>query len=165
MSHRISHSSGATLALMLISGFHSMTDEVILELEKQGFAGTRAIHAFALEAIDAGADTASSLGRRVSVSKQAAAKTIASLEELGFVRRKDDPNDARRKVLRVTARGYKMLQVGGQLFNAVRDRWAAQIGASQLEAMEAHLAELVKLRTLSAEDISRPPKKADSAPL
>jgi hypothetical protein len=40
-----------------------------------------AVHA--LRAIDTGADTASELGRRLSVSKQAAAKTLAALQRLG----------------------------------------------------------------------------------
>ena len=136
-----------------------MTDEVVAELEKKGFAGTRAIHAFALEAIDAGANTAAALGRRVSVSKQAAAKTIAALEELGYVQRTGDPGDARRKTLQVTDRGYAMLQVGGGLFNDIRNRWAAQIGAAQLEAMEKHLADLIRSRPLSAEDTCRPPEE------
>ena len=40
-----------------------------------------------MRAIAAGADNASELGRRLSVSKQAAAKTVAVLEERGYVAR------------------------------------------------------------------------------
>ena len=38
-----------------------------------------------LGGVDAGADTAYELGRRLSVSKQAAAKTIAAMQRLGYV--------------------------------------------------------------------------------
>ena len=94
----------------------------------------------------AGADTASELGRRLSVSKQAAAKTIAALQKLGYVDREVDPNDGRRKRLRVTPRGYEMIAIGGALFDDVRERWAAQIGVRQLSALEAHLGQLVGLQ-------------------
>jgi DNA-binding MarR family transcriptional regulator len=148
-------SRGAELALLLLGGFHSMVDEVLPELDRRGHAGVRPVHEFALRAIDGGADTASELGRRLSVSKQAAAKTIAGLQQLGYVDREADPSDARRKRLRVTASGRAMMAIGGELFDDVRDRWAARIGASELEALEAHLRQLVNRRPLGAEDLAR----------
>ena len=83
----MARSQGAELALLLLGGFHSMTDEVIAGLAGRGHPGVRPVHEFALRAIDTGADTASELGRRLSVSKQAAAKTIAALQRLGYVDR------------------------------------------------------------------------------
>ena len=142
----MARSQGAELALLLLGGFHSMVDDVVAELDRRGHRGVRPAHEFALRAIEAGADTASELGRRLSVSKQAAAKTIAALQELGYVDREVDPNDARRKRVRVTPRGYEMIAIGGALFDDVRERWAAQIGVRQLSALEAHLGQLVGLQ-------------------
>lgn len=151
----MARSQGADLALLLLGGFHSMTDEVVAELAARGHPGVRAVHEFALRAIDSGADTASELGRTLDVSKQAAAKTIAALEQLGYVGRESDPEDARRKPLRVTPRGREMVAVGGALFDEVRERWAARIGAEQLAALEELLGELVEARTLTADDLAR----------
>jgi len=148
-------SQGAELALLLLGGFHSMVDEVVPELERRGHAGVRPVHEFALRAIDGGADTASELGRRLSVSKQAAAKTIAALQQLGYVDREEDPADGRRKRIRVTSRGHEMMAIGGALFDDVRGRWAAQIGEAQLERLEAQLGRLVERRPLRAEDLAR----------
>jgi DNA-binding MarR family transcriptional regulator len=145
--------SGADLALLLLGGFHTMVDEVTAELAKRGHEGVRPAHEFALRAVDAGADTASELGRRLSVTKQAAAQTIAALEQFGYVAREPDPGDARRKRVRVTARGRELMTIGEALFDNVRDRWAARIGAEQLEAMETHLAGLTERRSFSAEDL------------
>jgi len=149
----MAQSSGAELALLLLGGFHSMVDEVNVELAKRGHAGVRPVHEFALRAVDAGADTASELGRRLSVTKQAAAQTIAALEGLGYVDRAPDPGDARRKRVRVTPRGHELMTVGGALFDDVRSRWAARIGHEQLETLEAHLARLAQHRSFSAEDL------------
>jgi DNA-binding MarR family transcriptional regulator len=148
-------SPGAELALLLLGGFHSMVDEVLPALDRRGHAGVSPVHEFALRAIDNGADTASDLGRALSVTKQAAAKTIAALEEFGYVAREADPGDARRKRLRVTASGHEMMAIGGELFDQVRERWAARIGTAELETLEVHLRELVEPRPLGAEDLAR----------
>lgn len=146
MMRPMARSPGAELALLLLGGFQSMVDEVVGELASRGHEGVRASHEFALRAIEEGADTATELGRRLSVSKQAAAKTIAALERLGYVERENDPGDARVKRLRVTDRGRDMMTLGAALFTEVRDRWAARIGAEQLAALEAHLALLTENR-------------------
>lgn len=149
----MARSSGAELALLLLGGFHTMVDEVHVELARRGHEGVRPTHEFALRAVAAGADTASELGRRLSVTKQAAAQTIAALEEFGYVDREPDPGDARRKRVRVTDRGHELMTIGGALFDDVRDRWAVRIGPEQLDALEAHLAQLTEHRSFTAEDL------------
>jgi DNA-binding MarR family transcriptional regulator len=137
-------SPGVELALLLLDGFQSMTDDVRAELGRRGHPGVTAGHEFTLRAIDGGADTASELGRRLSITKQAAAQAIAVLEQLGYVDREADPGDARLKRLRVTPRGHEMMTIGEALFDEVRGRWAARIGAAQLDALQAQLAQLTK---------------------
>jgi DNA-binding MarR family transcriptional regulator len=149
-------SPGVELALLLLDGFHSMTDDVRAELANRGHPGVRAGYEFTLRAIDGGADTASELGRRLSITKQAAAQAIAVLEQLGYVEREADPGDARLKRLRVTPHGHEMMTIGESLFDEVRGRWAARIGAEQLDALQAQLAKLAEHRPRSADDLARP---------
>jgi DNA-binding MarR family transcriptional regulator len=135
--------SGADLALLLLGGFRNLVDAAHAELADRGHTDIRPVHDFAIRAIAAGADNASELGRRMSVSKQAAAKTIAVLQERGYVARDVDPADARRKRLQVTPRGFEMLREAEAIFDELRDRWARQIGAARLTELEAQLKELV----------------------
>src|SRR3954463_10109952 len=97
--------SGADLALLLLGGFKALADTGTAELAALFYEDFRPVHEFALRAIVAGADSASALGRRTSVSKQAAAKTIAILVERGYLVRSRDSADARRMQLEVTSRG------------------------------------------------------------
>ena len=135
--------SGADLALLLLGGFRVLVDDAVLELAARGYDDVRPVHDFAMRAIAAGADDASELGRRLSVSKQAAAKTVAVLEERGYVTRGADPLDARRKPLQVTALGFEVMRVGEAVFDELRDKWKRKIGAKQLERLESDLATLI----------------------
>ena len=83
------------------------------------------------------------VSRRLSVSKQAAAKTVAVLEQRGYVVRAVDPLDAHRKRLQVTGLGFEVMSAGEAVFDESRDKWKQKIGAKQLERLEADLATLV----------------------
>lgn len=135
--------SGADLALLLLGGYRSLIDVVTAELASRGFEDFTPVHEFALRAIVAGADSASDLGRRTGVSKQAAAKTIAVLVDRGYVVSTPDQKDARRKRLVVTNRGQDVMTQGEAILESAREKWAQQIGASELATLEARLAELV----------------------
>lgn len=120
-----------------------MVDVVQIELANRGHEGIRPVHDFSIRAIASGADDASQLAQRLSVSKQAAAKTIAVLQDRGYVTRDSDPLDARRKRLHVTSRGFDVLKEGEAIFDELRQRWAQQIGAAELDTLQAQLAQLV----------------------
>jgi DNA-binding MarR family transcriptional regulator len=135
--------SGADLALLLLGGYRRLVDTAVAELAERGFEDFRPIHDFAMRAIASGADNASELGRRLSVSKQAAAKTITVLLERGFVVRDIDPGDARRKRLEVTQRGFEAMREGEAIFDRLRDQLSQRLGDGVLEQLEANLTTLV----------------------
>ena len=134
--------SGADLALLLLGGFRTLVDAANAELAERGYEDVRPVHDFAMRAIAAGADSASELGRRLSITKQSAAKTIAVLQERGYVTRDTDPRDGRRKRLQVTALGFDVMRQGEAVFDQLRDQWAQQIGAAELDRIEDHLTAL-----------------------
>ncbi|MFI2363088.1 MarR family winged helix-turn-helix transcriptional regulator [Promicromonospora sp. NPDC019610] len=135
--------SGADLALLLLGGYRTLVDAVTAELAAGGHDDVRPVHDFAMRAIADGADNASELGRRLAVSKQAAAKTIAVLSERGYVRRGTDPQDARRKRIEVTPLGWEVMHRGEAIFDSLRRDWARRIGAEELATLERQLAVLV----------------------
>jgi DNA-binding MarR family transcriptional regulator len=135
--------SGADLALLLLGSYRSLVDAATSELASRGYEDFKPVHEFALRAIAAGADSASDLGRRTSVSKQAAAKTITVLRERGYVVSAPDPGDARRKRLQVTSLGFDVMAQGEAILENIRTKWEKQIGPTELANLEARLAALV----------------------
>ena len=135
--------TGADLALLLLAGFRHLADAATAELSRRGFDDVRPAHEFAMRAIAAGADDTSKLGRRLEISKQAAAKTISVLEERGYVGRVNDPLDARRRPLVVTDLGHEVMRQGETIFDELRRQWAQKIGLDELMRVEASLVTLV----------------------
>jgi DNA-binding MarR family transcriptional regulator len=130
---------GFELPLRLLLAFRVLIDGVHAELARQGHPDLRPVHGFVFQAIGPGGTTAAELGRRLGVSKQAAAKTIGSLERLGYVERGADSGDGRRKIVRLTPRGVDVLARSARIFDDLRAGWAGTLGAERLRALEADL--------------------------
>ena len=139
---------GADLALLLLGGFRVLAERATAELAARGHPDVRPVHDFALQAIRSGADSASELGRRMAVTKQSAAKTIAVLEERDYVTREPDPADGRRMRLRVTERGLAMMRAGEAIFDDLRAEWEDQVGAAAVAGVETTLRQLLGDRTV-----------------
>ncbi|MGW1680593.1 MarR family winged helix-turn-helix transcriptional regulator [Saccharopolyspora sp. NPDC002376] len=134
---------GFELPLLLFAGFRSLIDQLHAELAEQGHPDVRPAYGFAMQAIGPDGATASELGRRLGISKQAAGKTADRLEKLGYVERADDPADARRKLLQLTDRGVDALTRSAAIFDDLRAQWAEKLGAEQLHGLESGLRAMV----------------------
>ena len=130
---------GFELPLRLFMGFRTLIDGVHAELARQGHPDLRPMHGFVLQAVGLDGTTAVDLGRRLGVSKQAAGKTIDSLEQLGYLQRTADPRDARRKLVQLTDRALDALARSAAIFDDLRARWAQILGPDRLRALEDDL--------------------------
>lgn len=144
-------SRGARLASQLLKAFTAMSAEVTDDLAGRGHPGaTPALH-FAMEAIEHGASDASALGRALGISRQAAAKTIRSLEDLGYVDRGIDEGDARRRPLRVTDRGRDWTALGAAAFERILERLEASEGAEHVAVLEQLLERIPEITSPGAD--------------
>ena len=134
---------GFELPLLLFAGFRTLIDQLHAELAERGHPDMRPAYGFAMQAIGVRGASASEIGRRLGVSKQAAGKTVDRLAALGYVERADDPQDARRKLIRLTPHGIDSLSQSAEIFDRLRARWEAQLGAERLQQLEASLRTVV----------------------
>ncbi len=130
---------GFELPLRLLMGFRTLIDALHAELARSGHADLRPVHGFVLQAVGPTGATAVEIGRRLGVTKQAAAKHVEFLEARGYVERSVDPVDARRKPVRLTARGVHFLDRSAEVFEELRAGWAAALGPERLRALESDL--------------------------
>ncbi|MQY22135.1 MarR family winged helix-turn-helix transcriptional regulator [Nocardia macrotermitis] len=134
--------SGADLALLLLGGFRALADAASVELARRGHEQIRPVHDFAIRTIDAGGDTIPELARQLGVSRQAAAKTVAFLEDRGYIAGAPDPRDSRRRRYQVTPLGHQLLRTGEEVFDQLREQWARRIGTDELNRLEDALSDL-----------------------
>ncbi|WP_328537371.1 MarR family winged helix-turn-helix transcriptional regulator [Streptomyces sp. NBC_00344] len=134
---------GYELPMLLFAGFRSLIDELHERLADEGHPDVRPAYGFALQAVGLQGATASEVGRRLGVSKQAAGKTVERLEALGYVERVDDPADGRRKLVRLTARGTQVLVRSGEIFDELHAKWADALGSRRLADLESGLRAVV----------------------
>jgi DNA-binding MarR family transcriptional regulator len=134
---------GFELPLLLFAGFRSLIDQLHAELARQGHPDVRPAYGFAMQAVGRDGATASEVGRRLGISKQAAGKTVDRLEHLGYVERVDDAVDARRKLVRLTPRGIDSLVRSAAIFDVLRAKWAETLGTERLADVEAALRTVV----------------------
>ncbi|MCG7526314.1 MarR family transcriptional regulator [Streptomyces sp. OfavH-34-F] len=130
---------GFELPLLLFAGFRSVIDALHRELAEEGHPDMRPAYGYALQAVGVRGATASEIGRRLGVSKQAAGKTVDRLEGLGYVERADDPDDGRRKLVRLTERGVDVLARSAAGFDRLRAEWVRALGADRVRALEDDL--------------------------
>jgi DNA-binding MarR family transcriptional regulator len=134
---------GYELPLLLFAGFRSLIDELHAELAVRGHPDVRPAYGFAMQAIGIEGATASEIGRRLGVSKQAAGKTVDRLAALGYVERADDQADGRRKLIRLTPRGVDSLRQAADIFDDLRARWVRTLGAARVAELETSLRTMV----------------------
>lgn len=138
---------GFELPLLLFGGFRTLIDRLHARLAAEGHPDLRPAHGFAMQAIGLQGATASEIGRRLGVSKQAAGKTVDRLLTLGYAERADDPTDARRKLVRLTPRGHEALARSAAIFDELRAEWSAALGADRVRDLEAALRTVVPAET------------------
>ncbi|MEV6647026.1 MarR family winged helix-turn-helix transcriptional regulator [Amycolatopsis sp. NPDC051371] len=134
---------GYELPFLLFGGFRTLIDRLHAELARRGHPDVRPSYGFAMQAIGVQGATASEIGRRLGVSKQAAGKTVERLEALGYAERADDPDDARRKIVRLTAHGVDALTKSAEIFDDLRKEWAHTVGPERITALETDLRAVV----------------------
>ena len=100
-------------------------EELHRRLAERGHPDVRPAHGYAFQAIGASGATATELGRRLGVTKQAAGQMVDELVRLGYVVRGADPADGRRRIVTLTPRGIDCLQASAEVFEELVGEWRA----------------------------------------
>ena len=113
-------------------------------LSERGYDDVRPGHAALFMTLDRRTGTRlTELARRAHMTKQGMMLLVDELEERGYVRRVPDPEDARAKIVRLTARGRNYVAEARRAMAAVESRARRELGWRRYAAFRATLEELV----------------------
>jgi DNA-binding MarR family transcriptional regulator len=143
-------------ALALAIAGRLVSARILRELHAAGWSDLRESDGYVFQHLLAGRVTVGELAGRLGVSQQAASKTVADLESRGYVARRPSPEDARIRLVTLTARGRRAVDRSRRLRTAI----AAEVTAvaedageerftAALEAVLAHLGGAEALRDRS----------------
>ncbi len=136
---------GVDVDLSLASLFAgwAMADELQRRLAADGFADVRFADGFVFQHLVEEPVTIGALADRLGVSQQAASKSAADLERRGYVERTADPDDARARLVALTARGEAAIAGARRHRAALAGELAAQLGPRRAEAARRLLLDVV----------------------
>lgn len=134
----------ASLGFLLWRATRTFLEDLRDELAVRGYDNLSPTQVNVMPMLDADGTSAQVLAARIGVSKQAAAKIVGELERLGYVRRESDPNDARARLVRVTAKGHALLDEGERAKSAIEARWLAGLDPADVSTLKRTLAAIVK---------------------
>lgn len=132
------------LPRLLLEASRALGAEMVASLDERGFPDARPGHAAVFMHIDRRSGTRlTDLARRARMTKQGMMLLVDELENRGYVRRVPDPEDARAKVVRLTARGRRYAAEGRRVVVAIEARAKRELGDRRYESLRASLDELI----------------------
>ena len=128
------------LSAAVIAAGSAMAQAIQAGVEARGFADVRPAHGFTFVLLSRGPATTVAIAAHLGVTKQAAGQLVAELESKGYVRRRDNPDDGRSRLVELTARGRACTRAAdAAAVEAVRE-WEQRLGARRVRQLATALA-------------------------
>jgi DNA-binding MarR family transcriptional regulator len=132
------------LARLLLEGHRVLSSELVAALDERGWPDLRAGHAAVFLNVDRRSGTRlTELARRARMTKQGMMLIVDDLEGRGYVRRVPDPDDARAKVVRLTARGRRCVADCRRAVQALEARTRRTLGDRRYDTLREAVEDLV----------------------
>lgn len=132
------------LVRLLLEGHRALSAELVSSMDERGYPDCKAGHAAVFMHIDRRSGTRlTDLARRAGMTKQGMMLVVDDLEQRGYVRRVPDAEDARAKVVRLTARGRRYVAEARRAMAALEARARRELGDRRYEALRDGLEMLV----------------------
>jgi DNA-binding MarR family transcriptional regulator len=130
------------LSHLLLGAFRSLDREIGAALEDRGVGELRPSQATALLFVDRAGTRLSDMAQRADITKQAMMQLVDDLQEMGCVRRVPDAEDARAKIVRLTAKGLRQRASARKAIQAVESRLRRRLGGRRYEGLRGLLEDV-----------------------
>jgi DNA-binding MarR family transcriptional regulator len=125
-------------------GSYALVSRLHERLHAEGFREVRPAFAFVLLASRDQPLTGHEIARLMGMTKQAASKLVDAMEEANYLVRRPHPEDARAKLLHISAKGKRLLEAAERIYVDLEAEWARVIGPARLASMRRDLIEVLK---------------------
>lgn len=130
-----------TLGALLRIPLETLLDHVYEELAKAGYGELRVAHGAVFRHISRDGSRITTLAARARMTKQSMAELIEHLRPCGYVELVADPTDGRAKLVRLTARGWKVHRALVRISEAFEKKCAQSFGPQRWQQFRVLLQE------------------------
>ena len=115
---------------------------IIQELNAAGFDDLRLPHIAVLQYPGPDGVRPGTLAERAGMSKQAMNQLLGSLEDLGYLKRSDEPGTGRSRIVHLTRRGRAAYQRIYAILLELEREWSTELGAAKFAQLKEVLAQV-----------------------
>lgn len=131
-----------TLGALLRAPYRKLSRRLYAALAEAGFPEIRPAHSAVFRNIAPEGSRLTDLAERADLTKQSMAYLVSYLEQHGYVQVKPDPEDARARLVRLTARGRKLVETLLSASEALEKEVGRELGEAKLESLRNQLESL-----------------------
>ncbi|MDG6101846.1 MarR family transcriptional regulator [Dactylosporangium aurantiacum] len=132
------------LGLLLFIPYRAMESAVLAALREHGH-DLPLNQARVFQRIAPGGSRLAELAEAAQVSKQTVGSIVDQLERAGYVERVADPDDARARLVTLTAKGHEIVELSIPVVRDIEAAWEAHLGRARTRQLRETLAELREL--------------------
>ena len=116
------------IGAMLRAPAEAIHRRIIRELNAAGFKGLSLAHMAVFRYPGPDGERPSVIAERANMSKQAMNRLLGSLEDLGYLRRSDAPDEGRARIVHFTKRGHAAYAKAIDILQDIERDWMAVLG-------------------------------------
>lgn len=124
------------VSAMFLAGL-ALNEEAVRRLAAAGHPELRISHGFLIQHVVDGPRPVGELADRMGVTQQAASKAVAELIRLGYLERRPDPDDARVRLIGLSARGTAAVALTRKIRADMETELAARLGGDRVAALRS----------------------------
>ncbi len=132
-----------TVSWQVLRASAQLVEGVQQQVVAKGFDDVRPVHGYAFVRISAGGATVADVAEHLGVTKQAASQLVEHLVQRGYVTREPHPEDARARLLALTARGRACTRAAERAASSIVAGWRETMGSRDFAAVQRALGSVV----------------------
>lgn len=118
---------------------YAYAEAVMARVERRGYLGVRFAQGFLIQHLVGGEPTVGEIAEAQGVSPQAVSQALDELVALGYVERRVDPTDARRRRVALTPLGWEMVEATREARRSVEVALVRRLGRHRTDEAAATL--------------------------
>ena len=129
---------------LLLRASRIVNRHVVAGLHARGYTDLRSTHTTLLSNMELAGSSVTVVAERAGITKQAMGRLATELEEAGYIRVGDDPNDARVRILQLTKNGKRLMLDSLEVMAELERRYGRSLGRDRLAGILHGLAAFVE---------------------